>query len=191
MVCQWDSANILSSMKNKKVDGKIRVTILVELELIQWHHAKEDFDSHYFFQQDPDVKGAYIRTPGDSMDGAIIWTREWSERNGILKGCMYILRLFVNGDSHTKQFGTIHSLLRAAVLEARRWQIDEVQIWNPDNLILEAAKQNFSESQLEIIREPPDDRIACLAWYGGNIYGNEKVTPDDIIWLANEKYCYC
>ena len=56
----------------------------------------------------------------------------------------------------------------------------EVEVWNPDEMVLTAAKE-IAPGAVVVDREK--ESIASLKWYGKD--------GGDVEWLENEKFAWC
>ena len=176
--------------------NKVRVALIPDLETMQWHHAREEFAGKEMLGRMPDIKGAHA----DCEDGSqawCIWTRTFGSTEA--GNTLNILRFFIEGgnvrdESETKDDFTgsssidqaklhgIAAVLHAAQVEAASWDMKDVQIWNPSQLIVLAARQ--IEPSTELIHRA-DESIASLRWHGD---------PEDrakVEWVGNEKYAWC
>jgi hypothetical protein len=192
-ICRVDTEFILQSVRQPNDQTKVYCAVLPELELIRWHHADEDFCAKKLFGRSPHVKGAVI-TDSSGYQAFIIWTRDWRINNGALAGRLDVLRLVIlsNAAPDNREV-MVSSLLYAAVMEANEWNVEEIQIWNQTDLILKAAQSYFDKDNLEVVTQRPDNEsVACLAWYGNwNIGRTLQNVPNNVDWVANEKYCWC
>ena len=183
----------------KDVPGKkVRVALIPDLKIMQWHHAREEFAGKEMLGREPDTKGAHM----DCEDGSQVWC-VWTRTFGSTKAgnTLNILRFHIESQEDTvrdeskaghdltdlkstdqaKLHGAV-AVLRAAQVEAARWDMKDVQIWNPSLLIVLAARQIAPSTKL-IHRE--NESIASLKWHGD---------PEDRIkveWVGNEKYSWC
>lgn len=148
--------------------------------------------------REPDIKGAHV----DCEDASQVWCI-WTRTFGSTKAgnTLNVLRFFIEGeqdivrdeseagDDLTDLKSTAHAkvdgaaaVLRAAQLEAARWDMKDVQIWNPSPLIVMAARQ--IERSTELIHRD-DESIASLRWHG------EPEDRTNVEWVGNEKYGWC
>jgi hypothetical protein len=175
---------------------KALVALIPDIQTIRWHHAREEFVGLELHGKIPEIKGAII---GEEVGKRVwcYWTRMWynEDKDQQTENTLYILRLVVEEkgfvDWEFGQFGErefdrfvppIAALLLMAQGEAARWNLEDVQIWNPNQVTVSAAQYLFPHS--EVVHRDQES-ICSLRWYG------EADTLDDIVWLGNEKYGWC
>ena len=179
--------------------SKVRVALIPDIETIQWHHAREDFAAQEMIGRDPDIKGAYVRT-GEGHRVWCVWTRTFGNEEA--GNTLNILRLVVEGEGSAGRQDSEASeqslssgrpeeakiragaaVLRAAQIEAAKWDMKDVQVWNPTNLIVSAARD--IDPSIEITHRD-EESIASLRWHGVDAEDHAKVE-----WVGNEKYGWC
>lgn len=178
-----------------KSERNIRVALIPDVKTMVWHHAREEFAAKEMLATVPDIKGAYIKTSaGDQM--WCIWTRTFgSDEAG---NTLHILRFMIEGErlarfSETEPIVLEPSdqakvqggaaLLQAAQLEASKWDMRNVEVWNPSPLIVLAARE--VKPAVQVIHRD-ESSIASLRWHGADPEERSKVD-----WVANEKYGWC
>ena len=148
--------------------------------------------------REPDIKGAHVDCE-DTSQVWCIWTRTFGSTEA--GNTLNILRFFIQGEEDTVRDESeaggnctelkttdqakIHgaaAVLQAAQVEAARWDMKDVQIWNPSPLIVRAARQ--IEPLTELIHRD-DESIASLRWHG------EQEDRTKVEWVGNEKYAWC
>jgi hypothetical protein len=169
------------------------VALTPSIEVIRWHHAREEFVGQELHGKTPEVKGAIIGEPGRRT--WCYWTRMWyNEDHASQDGnTLYILRFVaegcgsvdwemdgLSGESLNARAEDVAALLRLAQVEACRWGLDRVDIWNP-NAASEKAAKMVSRSAAIVDRE--EESICSLRWHGDE--------AESVVWLANEKYGWC
>ena len=178
--------------------GKIRVALIPDLNTIQWHHAREEFAGREMLGREPDIKGAYMDCE-DSSQVWCIWTRTFGSTKA--GNTLNVLRFFIEGEEafvcdDSQSIGDLKdakstdqaklrgaaAVLHAAQVEAARWAMRDVQIWNPSPLLVLAARHIQPSTEL-VHRD--DESIASLKWHG------ESADPTTIEWVSNEKYGWC
>ena len=189
---QWLRKNIEQCPKPK---SDILVCLVPDVETMQWHHAREEFAARELFRRDPQIKGAYAKTE-EGEQVWCIWTRTYgsAEDSNVLN----ILRLVIEGDQilrhddeETSDYKTSNQakikaasmVLRVAQFEAAKWNMKEVQLWNPTSLTLLAAREI---EPLSCLIDRDEESIASLRWHGVDPQDHAKV-----IWVGNEKYGWC
>lgn len=84
-------------------------------------------------------------------------------------------------DNKEAEVQAIAAILHEAQRQAREWNMEHVELWNPDPRALEAAKQIVPS--LDIVHREKSS-IASLKWYGAD-------SADGLVWTENEKYEWC
>ncbi|KAF3924003.1 hypothetical protein ABW21_db0203877 [Orbilia brochopaga] len=176
---------------------KARCVQLPVVEVMDWHHAREEYIGPYVTNKTPSVKGAWVpltntaeyppREGSEGLDSAwVIWTHDFA-----LKKLLF-LRLHVPPVTSTNQdsvSAALRALIVAAAVEAQAWSFDEIISWNPDDLTMDAVKNVFGEESYDLVHREKDS-IASLMWYDRES-GGEEVEPENIEWLFNEKCGWC
>ena len=197
-LCSLDEIQLRVSMAKDIPRGKTRVALIPDLKTIQWHHAREEFAGREMLGREPDIKGAYIDCE-DSSQVWCIWTRTFGSTKA--GNTLNVLRFFVEGEEDTvrDESGNLGDLtdsestnqaklngaaavLHAAQVEAGKWAMRDIQIWNPSPLLVLAARHIQPSTEL-VHRD--DESIASLKWHG------ESTDPTAIEWVSNEKYGWC
>ncbi|KAL9103911.1 MAG: hypothetical protein Q9163_001104 [Psora crenata] len=200
-LCEADEAMLRRSLEHPSHDSnKIRVALIPDVETMSWHHAREDFVAQEILRREPKVKGLHIQCDSGNRVWCI-WSRFFG--NASTDGnTLYILRMVIEGEKSIastacdnlnesadpeifddEQIGAVRSLLRAAQIEAAKWEMNDVQIWNPSPTVIQAAKQIQASSEI-IYRE--DHSIASIKWHSGD---SKEATIME--WIGNEKYGWC
>ena len=175
--------------------SKIRVALIPDAKTMIWHHAREEFAAKEMLGKDPNIKGAFVKTnAGDQV--WCIWTRTFGSNEA--GNTLHILRFVIEGEglactSETKHFVSEPSdkakvragaaLLQAAQLEASKWDMKDIQVWNPSSLTVLAARE--VEPAAEVTHRD-EESIASLRWHG--IHPEER---SQVEWVCNEKYGWC
>lgn len=176
-------------------DSKIRVALIPDVKTMQWHHAREEFAGKEMLGRSPNIKGALAETESGARVWCI-WTRTFGgEKAG---NTLNILRFVIEGDqvcrhdrdepvtlndSNQARIEAGAEVLRLAQIEAAKWDMKDIQIWNPTPMTVSAAR-NIEPSSLVIHRD--EESIASLRWHG--------LDPEDrwkVDWVGNEKYGWC
>ena len=182
--------------KSHAVSVPCRIAFVPSLESMQWLHAREEFIAGETLKRNPEVKGAATT----DTEGKRIWC-VWGRMFGTAEegNTLFILRLTGEGVSNisdeqaqggaecvpatSNQVSAIARLLQAALIEAARWGMRDVQLWNPSTLVLQAAEKIVPDITI-VDRE--EDSIASLRWHGPEMDAGEEVE-----WVANEKFAWC
>lgn len=197
-LCSLDERILRAEIARDVPPKKTRVALIPDLKTMQWHHAREEFAGREMLGREPDIKGAHAECE-DTSQVWCIWTRTFGSPEA--GNTLNILRFFIEGEenivrieSQTRHdltdLESIHqarlqgaaAVLHAAQVEAARWDMKDVQIWNPSALVVLAARQ--IEPSTELVHRD-DESIASLRWHG---------EPEDrlkVEWVGNEKYAWC
>ncbi len=191
-LCEQDERILREKMSTPTpLDSKIRVALIPDVHTMTWHHAREEFAAKELLSRAPDIKGAYVKT--DSGDQVwCIWTRMFGPDN-----TLHILRFMIEGETlaHSGEHEPLkpeHSdhgrvraataVLQAAQLEAGKWPMQHVEIWNPTPLAILAARQ--TNPTIRVIHRE-EESITSLRWHG------DPGEHTKVEWLLNEKYGWC
>jgi hypothetical protein len=183
-LCALDEQKIRKDLAASSKDGKIHVALIPSYDQMQWHHKREDFVTQKLFSKSPTIKGCLSGPPGSRIWA--IWTRAYygplSDPNS--GNTFHILRLVLEDESNTEQnVESTKDILEAARAEAKEWSLEEVDLWNPSQVVKELVRKTGLEHE---VIERKEESIASLMWYGEG-----GGTADDIRWCANEKFGWC
>ena len=130
-------------------------------------------------------------TTGIEIKGAMSLDRKrwviWNRDFGSSSSQLFIVR-YVNlshGENETEEEMQVASLLRAAGLEAKKWGLKKVTMWNPDEITVRAARR-VVDSEAKIIDRETDSICSLMMHPEGAGSG-----PEEVEWLINEKYAWC
>ena len=197
-LCAMDEGIIIKEglVRQSTKAGKTMVAVIPDIETIEWHHAREEFWAKEMLGKSPEIKGAFVHCNDDSRVWCI-WSRFFGTE--AKEDVFHIIRLAIEGEedltSNVSSLGiseedvnpkdvkvsAVVALLRAAQNEASKWQMPEIQMWNPTPLAVRAAR--VIDPSLQIVHRE-EHSIACLRWHGSEQAGNVE-------WLGNEKYAWC
>lgn len=197
-LCSLDERHLRAQIARDVPRKKTRVALIPDLKTMQWHHAREEFAGREMLGREPDIKGAHADCQGGGQVWCI-WTRTFGSTEA--GNTLNVLRFFIEGDENTvrdesetgNDLGDFKStdqaklngavaVLHAAQVEAMRWNMADVQIWNPSSLVVLAARQ--IEPSTEVVHRD-DESIASLRWHG------EPEDRSNVEWVGNEKYAWC
>ena len=197
-LCSLDEKSLRTHVAKDIFSKKTCVALIPDLETMQWHHAREEFAGKEMLGREPDIKGAHARCE-DGSQVWCIWTRTFGSTEA--GNTLNILRFYIEGDEDTARYDSeavgdltdlkiinhakLHAaaaVLHEAQVEATRWDMKDVQIWNPDPLTVLAARH--IEPTTELIHRD-NESIASLRWHG------EPEDRTDVEWIGNEKYGWC
>lgn len=166
---------------------KPALAIVPDLQTMEWHHLRQKFMISKLFpgRPTPTINGAISAGP--------VGSRVWIIFSRVFYGPVsdakagnkfYILRLVVEDEQDTEEnAGKLESVLRVAQKEAGEWSLKSVVMWNASDVVKGLlAKTNLKYEYVH--RE--EDSIASLMWYGEGNGG-----PENLEWVANEKFAWC
>ncbi|KAK5165348.1 hypothetical protein LTR04_001270 [Oleoguttula sp. CCFEE 6159] len=199
-LCAIDEGLIRERMTRSSSDGRWTAALIPDVDVIQWHHAREEFVAKELYGRTPVVKGAIVdNKPGHRV--WCYWTRMWynDDPQENKDNTLHILRLVSEGESlseghppdanhqtngHSSIAPAIASLLAAAQQEASQWTMGDVEIWNPTCVTIEAAQHLDPAAE---VTHRDKESIASLRWYGEN----PDRPAEHVNWIGNEKYGWC
>ncbi|MCJ1275773.1 hypothetical protein MMC21_003576 [Puttea exsequens] len=189
-LCSLDEQWLRKALQTPVKTPCIRVALIPDAATLQWHHAREEFYGKEMVGRDPGVKGAYVKIEnGDRI--WCIWVRTFNDNT------LNILRLVIEGEDifyaddegitthnagNETKIKAVAAVLRAAQVEAATWNLKDVQIWNPMPLVVLAAQQIETASQV-VHRD--EESIASLRWHG--IDSDRELVQ----WVGIEKFGWC
>ncbi|KAM0716060.1 hypothetical protein Q7P37_008574 [Cladosporium fusiforme] len=198
-MCKSDEQQLRDSLAKRPQTSKVAVALVPDEATLAWHHAREEFIAKELFGRDADIKGAQIGTvPGERA--WCFWTRVWTNPNDDDGNTLHILRLVVEDGltdgvqdfgpatesgvskvQSSRAVGAVAGLFAAAQNEAAKWDMEVVELWNPNSVALAAARKIDDGA---MVHEREKASICSLRWYGDT---SEK----DLEWVCNEKYGWC
>ncbi|MCJ1384556.1 hypothetical protein MMC17_007673 [Xylographa soralifera] len=179
-LCEADERILRRRMGRWGVGGvDTRVAFVPDVETMAWHHAREEFAAREVLERRPEVKGAVV----EGVEGRVwaVWTRTFGA--GEEGNVLHVLRMVVGGEGGEEGEGAwsveaAAEVLRAAQREAGRWAMKTVEVWNPERVVVVAARRIVGE--VEVV-ERDEESITSLMWYG----------EGEVEWVGNEKYGWC
>ena len=159
------------------------MALVPDHDTMQWHHMREDFVANKIFGKKPTIKGAICGEPGSQIWA--VWTRAFY---GPIKpesgNTLHILRLVIEDEKDTDENADkLKAILEIAQGEAKEWQLNHVEVWNPTEITKKLIQRTRLE-HTEVERE--EESIASLMWNGEG-----SGTSDSIEWVGNEKFGWC
>ncbi|KAL9622587.1 MAG: hypothetical protein Q9160_003084 [Pyrenula sp. 1 TL-2023] len=188
LVCKPDCDHVKDVLEresaSKEAKGKTLISVRPDHAHMAWHNARENFIAHKLFGKSPSIKGAYIDQE-EALKPAIVWTRIFGSLDS--ESCLLILRLVVppsRAEARDQLVKSLATLLLRAQLEAQKWDMQQgVQIWNPEDVTLEAAKLLAGpEGNVDVVLRE-EDSVASLRYAGQDL--------DNVEWRFSEKYAWC
>lgn len=137
----------------------------------------------HIFHKTPTVRGASYGELGRRIWA--VWTRGYYGGLEKIEGnTFHILRVVVEDEEACPEEyvaeGFKH-IIQLAQAEAAEWRSFDIQMWNPSQLLRNAAEKSGLEYTFV---DRKKDSIASLMWYG--------VEPTETVdWVANEKFAWC
>lgn len=171
----------------EEAKDKTLICIRPDIEHMTWHHAREEFIADALLGKKPDIKGAISASHDlDKLtQPAAVWTRVFGST--VDENCLHILHLAIppyTAAGRSKVINALASLLLQAQLEARTWDMRQgVQLWNPDEVIIETAKLLAGQEGDVALTFREEESIASLRYEG--------VDLNQVEWRFNEKYAWC
>jgi hypothetical protein len=198
-LCAIDERLVRETMRSGLADNKISVALLPDIATVSWHHAREEFVGKELHGRVPEIKGAIVGTePGKRI--WCYWNRMFYNPDPLAceENTLHILRLVVEERGTftwekasadvgmLKYVPAITALFKSAQTEAAKWNMAEVEIWNPNDVTVKAAQNTHLEAKV-VHRDT--ESIASLMWYGERT--KDGPVADYVDWLGNEKYGWC
>jgi hypothetical protein len=189
-LCKVDTNIVYEEMRSKTDASKVHVSMIPDVEVFEWHFAREKGEIKGIFGGNPDVHGAILgETPGERA--WLIWMRSYWEEKGVKEGSLLILRIVVEGGvDKPGAEEKIGSLLCAAMKEAEEWKLQEIVHWNSRQAVVDAAMSWLPRESVEVVKQRTDD-LNCFAWYGPSYDARFKdVQSKDVVWDGAENWCW-
>jgi GNAT superfamily N-acetyltransferase len=159
------------------------VAFMPDLEHFAWHHAREDFVSEALELEPPAIKGCIHRP----TKIALVWARVFAAKRQDWQ--LHILHTVIPPAMKEDAIAlkALSALLLRAQLEAARWDmLGGVEVWDPSEMIIEAAQslRINVDDKLEVVHRD-QEHVCSLRWAGA---GSDV---EDVIWKFNEKFAWC
>ncbi|KAF2433901.1 hypothetical protein EJ08DRAFT_582822 [Tothia fuscella] len=201
-LCAIDEQRIRRTMLKASSGHRTAVAIIPDIDIINWHHSREEFVGRELHGKVPKIKGAIVGSiPGKRV--WCYWTRMFynEDPKATFENTLHILRLVIEEqgifdwekESHNiskkamaEYIPAIGALFRLAQEEAKEWMMEDVWLWNPTEATIDAVKAVEPEAKV-IDRDA--ESIASLMWYGEK--NGDGLVCDYVDWLGNEKYGWC
>lgn len=168
--------------------SKIRMAFCPDMLTLGSMYVREDRVLGRFAGRKPTVRGAV-----HGQDGKRIWAlwmrcRYPAGKDGTPeKYRLHLLRLAMEDRSSLSEDDLVEGLrgvFAVALREAKAWNCDVIDTWNPSEEIREVVQRRLPELGAKMVERHESD-IACLRWFG------EDCEAKDIDWVANERYAWC
>jgi hypothetical protein len=176
-LCEKDIVTLRETLSRSAGHPKTRVAFLPDYKTLEWLWAREEFVGarvRKHISVKPDIKGVM------TADGKrwMLWTRDFN------RGPLYILRYVdLSGEGGESEEEQVVALLRAAALEAHKWELKKVTLWNPDEICVKAAERVAGFGVKIIDRE--EESICSLRMHNGGS------SVEEVDWVINEKFAWC
>jgi hypothetical protein len=183
-LCHLDEEMMRKSLEKRKEGSKIAVVLCPDVDTMRWHHAREDFVGNELHRKVPEVKGAMVGTERGKRVWCY-WTRVWYNQNPeeVKDNTFHILRLVVE-DEQQDNTDAIAAIMALAQQEAQKWKMENVEVWNPSETIVAAAKKLHPSAK---VVDRDTESIASLRWHPQH----EGSATELVDWLWIEKYVWC
>ena len=194
-LCKLDEQLMRKRLVKQTAANRTSVAMVPDLNTIIWHHARENFVGQEVLGKKPTIRGAIVGEAGSRV--WCYWTRTWKGANEGEPDSLYILRLAGEDDSFSDiapasaagveaakssaVVKAVAALLAAAQSEAAKWNMGEVNAWNPSSTVLAAAQMLDPAAKVE---DRESASISSLLYYGEGNWEN-------VDWIANEKFMWC
>lgn len=168
---------------------RVKVAFCPDPALFQSIYMSEDRMLSDYLGKAPTVRGAVYT----SSSGTRVWalwrrTRYRAREDGTPeKYRLHFLRLVVEDRSKLSEEELVEGLrgvFAVAMREAKIWNCDTVDTWNPSPDICDLVQERIAELRAKLVAREQGD-VACLLWLGHGSDGR------DIDWVANERYAWC
>ncbi|KAG0293745.1 hypothetical protein BGZ96_002387 [Linnemannia gamsii] len=143
--------------------SKVFAVVTPEPTCVLWYHARARFAAQHVLKLEQYQVTEWGAKQSKSF---VLWYHD------LLKEQLFIIRWYLDPSDGDE---TARSLIEAAQMEARKWKLSKVVIWNPDQPLADLL-------QLEI--KYRDGAIPSLGLI------NSTVEKDNVEWVHNEKYSW-
>lgn len=164
-LCEKDVEFVRQRIASKS--SSTRVAVLPDYEVIEWSQTR----SLYLMSNSTDItvgKFGAVYSSAAGKEGWVVYGFTPS------KGQLTILRCV---PQQGEELESVVELLKASQNLALEYKLTEVYIWNPSDVVLQAARK-LQEVQV-VTRET--DTITSIAYYG----------EGDAEWLENDPFAWC
>ncbi|TLS26415.1 hypothetical protein PpBr36_04843 [Pyricularia pennisetigena] len=163
--------------------GRPAVAIIPCLDNVQWHLRREAYVTSHMYADGrvPSIRGAVWGPPGGRLWA--YWMRGYY--GAVEHNTLNVLRVVVENPDEARVEDLIEGfrgIVELARAEAGRWDMGDVQFWNPEGLVKELVQRCGVDYRV-VHRE--EESIASLMWYGEG--GEDR----EVEWIVNEKIAWC
>lgn len=165
---------------SKSDPKKTFVAFRPDMGHFDWHFRREQFLAEVLGREQPDIKGAIHKESGI----ALIWSRTYSAESA----GWHLSVLYVYIPNHVPSTDQVNPALAALLLRAQReadvWDMEAgVELWDPRDDVIAAAKMIADSADDAQVIERDQEHVCSLKWNGPE--------TDEVVWVANEKYAWC
>jgi len=181
-LCVKDVAALTELLSRPHTSANTRIAFVPDYQTMEWHWTREEFVAPVLRKHmdiEPEIKGA-IAADGKRW---FLWNRDFGKKSSQL----FIIR-YVNLSrslSDVEEENHVSKLFRAAGIEAHKWGLKKVTMWNPDEICIRAARRVAGPAARVVGRET--DSICSVMMHPKQ----QGSGPEDVDWVANEKYAWC
>ena len=178
-LCARDEARQRERLEGLVVgEGETHVAFVPESRQMAWHFARDGYVAGVM-RDGREVVNRGART----ADGAswLYWDHDLREKK------LKVLRIVVTATDGKTAVSHVKALLRAALAEARDWDLPKVLVWSPGSDVCVAATELWQEARdkLQVVfDERQDGSIPSLRWRDGKDAGT-------VVWEDNEYFAWC
>uniref|UniRef100_K3WEX0 LYC1 C-terminal domain-containing protein n=1 Tax=Globisporangium ultimum (strain ATCC 200006 / CBS 805.95 / DAOM BR144) TaxID=431595 RepID=K3WEX0_GLOUD len=172
-----DNRCIVDEMSGGQYDGKEVFAALPTRDSIEWQFC---IGVHYAnirgFKDLPSQCGLKL-----DNDAFVVWCHNLKEST------LYIVRARFPKDA--SRHDAVLQLLRAALVEAKAFQLDHVAIWDPPSLLFAPE----IVSKLDVVKEERQDSLSSAMIFAQHRGGQASAAEGNAalpIWIANEKFAW-
>ncbi|KAG4223629.1 hypothetical protein PC116_g27907 [Phytophthora cactorum] len=140
-------------------NGSVLVTVLPTADMINWLQSRIEYMNHQSKGKSPGVKGSIC----ESADSWLYWYPDLRHEK------ITIQRVKLpRGQDEATSTRVLARLLLDAIGEASKWNLSEVDMWNPTPELHGAMNLLSSELGIKVThRKRETEHIPCLRWRGG------------------------
>lgn len=155
--------------------------ICPDMDHFEWHHAREAYITKFRGKSPPRVKGAIHRETGL----AVIWTLRYAAQSKDWQ--LAILHTVIPSGLEPSEANQriFAALLMRSQVEAAEWDMaGGVDIWDPSDLVVAAARllRTNDQPEVEVITRDKE-HICSLRWTNSQEH--------DPVWLYKQEYAWC
>ncbi|KAF9182215.1 hypothetical protein BGZ51_007075 [Haplosporangium sp. Z 767] len=175
----WDATLLRQSMKswlNKSAtalstNNHVLAAVLPEPNCINWLLARSRFMARHVLKLDP-CEITALGVKDTQSDSFVLWHHDFIDSR------LFITRWRLDSKTRDDQRDVIaQAMVRAAQIEAQRWNLSTVVIWNPEQSLADLLGLG--------IRQRYEKAIPSLG-----LVSSPEMDPENVEWVVNEKYAW-